>query len=94
MTHLSPLELLESTHQFPCRYVFKVIGRNEADFATRVVHAVREVLELSGEPETSARRTANGRHVAVTLELEVAAAEHVLQVYARLQRLEGLELLL
>jgi hypothetical protein len=94
MHHLPPLELLQTTHQFPCRYVFKVIGRAEMDFDQRVVHAVREVLEMSGSPETSTRRTANGRHVAVTVELELPHAEVVLQVYARLQRLEGLELLL
>lgn len=94
MHKLPPLELLQTTHQFPCRYVFKIIGRDEHDFDQRAVHAVREVLELAGAPETSTRRTANGRHVAVTIELELAAAEHVLQVYSRLQRLEGLELLL
>jgi len=94
MSHLPPAELLDATHDFPCRFTFKVIGRDESDFPGRTLHAVREVLELAGDPETSARRTANGKHVAVTIELEIDSAEQVLQVYARLQRLDGLELLL
>lgn len=94
MSPLPPLELLAATHQFPCRYLFKVIGRDELEFSTRVLHAVREVVELSGEPTSSSRGTANGRHIAVTIELEMISAEQVLQVYARLHRLEGLVLLL
>jgi hypothetical protein len=94
MTPLPPAELLEATHRFPCRYTFKVIGRDDGDFATRTVHAIREVLELAGEPSTSTRSTANGRHVAVTIELEVATSQQVLDVYSRLHRLEGLVLLL
>ncbi len=94
MTNLPPLELLETTHQFPCRYTFKAIGRDEDAFDSRVLDAVREVLELAEHPESSVRRTANGQHVAVTLELDMAAAEHVLRVYSRLQQLEGLVLLM
>ena len=94
MDNLPPAELLEATHEFPCRYTFKVIGRDELDFSARTLHALREVIELSGDPQTSARRTANGKHVAVTVEVEIDSADEVLQVYARLQKLEGLELLL
>jgi hypothetical protein len=94
MSPLPPAELLDATHQFPCRYTFKAIGRDVDDFVLRAVHAVREVLELAGELESSSRRTANGKHVAVTIELEVATSEQVLQVYARLHRLEGLAMLL
>lgn len=94
MSELPPAELLEATHQFPCRYTFKVIGEEADDFAARAVHAVREVLELAGDLESTTRRTANGQHVAVTIELQVDNSEQVLQVYARLQRLAGLKLLL
>ncbi|MFV0445606.1 MAG: YbeD family protein [Planctomycetaceae bacterium] len=94
MSQLPPAELLEATHQFPCRYTFKAIGHNSDDFEKRAVHAVREVLELAGELEATSRHTENGQHVAVTIVLDVDTAEQVLQVYSRLHRLEGLKLLL
>lgn len=94
MQHLPPRELLESTHRFPCRYTFKVIGRDESDFEGRAIESVRQSLTLPEPPQASARRTANGRHVALTIELQISSADDVLTVYAGLQRLAGLELLL
>jgi putative lipoic acid-binding regulatory protein len=94
MTRPSPLELLRSTHQFPCRFTFKVIGRCEADFVLRAVAAVSRALPEGALPVHSSRQTASGRHIAVTIEPEVASAEQVLEIYALLRRLEGLVLLL
>ncbi len=94
MTRPPPLELLRSTHQFPCRFTFKVIGRCEADFALRAVAAVCRALPEGPPPAHSLRYTAGGRHVAVTIEPEVASAEKVLEIYVHLRRLEGLVLLL
>lgn len=94
MSHPAPLDLLNSTHAFPCRFTFKVIGRDESGFAARAVAAVCSALPAGSTPESSSRQTANGRHVAVTIEPTVASAEQVLEIYVELQRLEGLVLLL
>ena len=89
-----PLELLQSTHRFPCRFTFKVIGLDVEEFSLRAVTAVCCALPAGTTPDCSTRQTANGRHIAVTIEPEVHSAEQVLAIYAQLQRLEGLVLLL
>ncbi|MGH7202412.1 MAG: YbeD family protein [Planctomycetaceae bacterium] len=90
MRHLPTVELLNSTHDFPCPYVFKVIGRTEQGFAARVVAAVREELGEYFDPPHRTRLTAGGRHVAVTIEPMVETAEQVQSVYRRLVQLAGL----
>lgn len=94
MYKLSAIELLEDTHQFPCPYMFKVIGKSERGFVARTVAVTRDELELEVDPPFSFRETAGGRHVAVTLELEMRDAQQVISVYRRLRQLEGLVLLL
>src|SRR5581483_1032896 len=42
--HLSPQELLQATHEFPGKFVFKAIGRNDDDFIDGVVAVVRSEL--------------------------------------------------
>jgi len=89
---LPSVELLERTHDFPGRYVFKVIGRCEDGFAARAVAVVRDQLEAERDPPFRVRHTANGRHVAVTLEPNVRSAWEVLAVYQAIRGLAGLEL--
>jgi putative lipoic acid-binding regulatory protein len=86
---LPSLELLEATHVFPGRFVFKVIGRVENGFAARVVAAVRDELADAVDPPHSVREAVGGRHVAVTLEPEVATAAQVLAVYRRVRSITG-----
>ena len=88
------VELLESTHSFPCEYVFKVIGWAEGQFVGRVVHAVRSELREEIEPSFSSRTTAGGRHVCVTIRPLMDEAGQVIKVYQRLQELDGLVMLL
>ena len=57
MSQLPSIELLESTHHFPCAYVFKVIGKSEGGFAARVVNAVRQELASDVDPPFSLRHT-------------------------------------
>ncbi len=92
--HRPSEELLESTHQFPGTYQIKAIGVSENDFAGRVVLAAVEELAGPGEVEHSVRLTKGGRHVSVTLELTVQTAGQVRAIYARLQELDGLTMLL
>jgi len=91
---LPPLELLQSTHRFPCRFTFKVIGADAGGFSVRAVEAVCRALPVGVSPDSSVRQTSGGRHVAVTIEPHVESAEQVLEIYLHLQQLEGLVLLL
>ena len=93
MAAMPPIQLLEATHQFPGRYMFKVIGRSENGFVARVVAAVREELAEPADPPFSVRETAHGRHVSVTLTPTVQTAQQVLDVYRRVQKMAGLVML-
>lgn len=90
MDNMPPIELLESTHQFPGPYMFKVIGRVENGFVARVVAAVREELAGGDDPPFTYREAVGGRHVSVTLEPTVQTAHQVLAVYGRIRTLAGL----
>ena len=90
MEQLPAIELLESIHQFPGPYMFKVIGRVDNGFVARVVAAVREELAESVDPPFSVREAVGGRHVAVTLQPRLQSAHQVLAVYRRVRSLAGL----
>jgi putative lipoic acid-binding regulatory protein len=89
----TPTELLEKTHDFPCAYMFKVIGKSDQGFVAKVVAAVR--AELAGEidPPYHVREAVGGRHLSVTLEPIVFSAAQVLAIYKRLGVVEGLVML-
>jgi putative lipoic acid-binding regulatory protein len=91
-THAS-LELLESTHQFPCPYLFKAIGRVENEFVARVVAAVREETHSRMDPPYRLRNSAGGAHVAVTMEPYMESAQQVLDTYRRMRLVKGLVML-
>lgn len=93
MENLPSLEMLESVHEFPGTYMFKVIGKVEDGFVARVVTAVREELALEIDPPFSLRQTVSGRHVAITLEPMVQSSADVIAVYRRVRRIEGLVML-
>lgn len=93
MENLPSLEMLESVHDFPGIYMFKVIGKVEDAFVARVVTAVREELQLPMDPPFTLRQTASGRHVAITLEPTVQASTDVIAVYRRVRQIEGLVML-
>ena len=88
------LESLEANHEFPGEYTFKAIGGNPESFAQSVLSAVAEVLNMANEPPHSVKLTPNGRHVSVTLTLTMETPQHVINVYSRLQALDGLVMLL
>ncbi len=94
MGELPTTQLLESTHEFPGTYMFKVIGRIEGEFALRVVTAVRDALARPDDPPHSVRVAAGGRHVAVTVEPRVDSAEEVIAIYQRLRTIAGLVMFL
>ena len=94
MLQLPSAELLETRHQFPCAFTFKVIGYADSNFTARVVSCVRDELQLAADPPFSLRSTAHGRHVAVTLEPLCTSSQQGLAIYARLSGLDGLVMLL
>lgn len=86
-------ELLERVHSFPGVYMFKVIGKGEDGFVARVVDATREALNMELDPPFTLRQTANGRHVAITLQPHVESSGQVLAVYRSLSNMTGLIML-
>jgi len=91
---LPDLDLLNSTHEFPCPYTFKAIGTPNEHFVGRVLEAVKKALDESAEPSFSTRTTPSGRHISVTIEPDVRDAEHVHEIYRHLQQVEGLFMLM
>lgn len=94
MSQLPPQELLDATHQFPGKFLFKVIGRSDDEFAARVVATVREALSHDFDPPYELRHTAGGRHVAVNIEPWVESSEQALVVYTRIREVSGLVMLM
>ena len=94
MSDLPSEELLNSTHQFPGKFVFKAIGHSGGEFAASVIAAVRDSLSLDFDPPHELRQTPQGRHVSVTVEPWVENAKQALDVYQRIRDLPGLVMLL
>jgi hypothetical protein len=90
MDHRPSVELLESTHSFPGDYKIKAIGWADDDFEFRVVEAVCACLAARSDLEYSVRSTPGGRHIAVTLDINVQTAEQVRAIYAELQEVKGM----
>lgn len=92
--HQEALRMLDEHHDFPCIYMFKVIGYNSGDFAQEVRRAAEAVLgPITGEGELRSRLSAGGKYLAVTIDTEVASSAQVLEVYEALKALEGLVML-
>ena len=88
------LDLLESAHAFPGVYQIKAIGRADDGFEGRVLELIRAELVSVDHLEHSVRSTPDGRHVSLTLDVNVQSAEQVRALYAKLQAVEGLRFLL
>lgn len=90
---LPAVDLLEKTHDFPCCYTFKIIGKADESFLARVVAVVREELMVEADPPYRVRQAVGGRHLAVTVEPVVQSAQQILAIYRRLGFLDGLVML-
>ncbi|MCH2211842.1 MAG: DUF493 domain-containing protein [Fuerstiella sp.] len=91
---LPSVQLLESRHDFPCAYTFKVIGSVDDNFLARVIAAVRDELNMESDPVYSMRSTRNGSHIAITLEPNCESPRQVLAIYSRLTGMNGVVLIL
>ena len=94
MADLPTVELLETTHEFPTVYMFKVIGKSDGGFLARAVAAVRDELKLDADPPFQSRDAVGGRHISVTVQPNVATPLEVIAVYRRLAKLDGLVMIL
>ena len=83
------LDLLRKNHAFPGPYMFKVIGRDQDGFVARVIEAVRLALQVNIDPPFRVQPSATGKHLSVTVEPHVFSENEVLLVYAQLQNLQG-----
>jgi putative lipoic acid-binding regulatory protein len=88
------LELLDKHHQFPSQYMFKVIGFGGPGFAEDVACAAEAVLgPLDRTSCLRCRPSSGGKYLSVTLEMEMASAQQVLDIYAALRTVQGVVIL-
>lgn len=87
------LERLRDVHEFPGPFMFKVIGPNTDVFVAQVVQSVINALGAV-QPQVSTRESSGAKHVSVTVEVQVESAEHVLEVYAGFQSVDGVRFVL
>ena len=87
-------DLLQSVHTFPGPFRIKVIGLSDDAFAERVLAVAQGHVADPADREHSIRATHGGRHLAVTLDLQLQSASQVRAIYADLRQLEGLTMLL
>lgn len=92
--HNSFLSRLEDVHDFPCDFVFKIIGENTTTFVTQVVQASVNAMGSSAQPDVDTRESSGGKHVSVTLTITVTRAREVIEVYELLNAVEGVKFLL
>lgn len=93
MTHAVSAELLEKTHDFPGPYLWKVFALTRETLESETRDAV--IAVLAHEDLTTRISTASeGRNMCVSVEAHVEGAQQVIEVYAALQRIPGLRMLL
>lgn len=88
------LERLNDVHEFPCDYLFKVIGENSDAFVARVTQAAINVVGASARARITTRESSGGKHLAVSMTVQLQDAESVLEVYSLLSGLEGVRFIL
>jgi len=87
-------DLLAGNHSFPGVYQFKAIGSVSGGFRERVLEAVTDEVGSPAAVDHTVRETPGGRHVALTLHINVESADQVRSIYARIREIDGLLLLL
>jgi putative lipoic acid-binding regulatory protein len=90
---LPNIELIKSQHKFPGLYTFKVIGDNREDFIADALTLAMNAIGEDRECSHTARESAAGNHVAVTLSIAFNSAEEVHRVYENLLKLKGIRAL-
>jgi putative lipoic acid-binding regulatory protein len=94
MKGLPSIELLESVHTFPGRYMFKAFGENSQQLVDAARDAAAFVTGSTEKVELSYRPSAKGNHACVTLDVLVESALQVQQIYLELFAIPQVRLLL
>jgi len=92
--NLPPIELLEATHQFPGIYIFKIIVREDQGITDRLLAAIEEEISEDTPLKHSQRKSAQGNHLSLTVEVKVKSGAHVHSIYSRVSKVEGIILIL
>ncbi len=73
--------LLDDQHDFPCSYTFKFVVPADK---------IETLENLVKEGSQSRRPSSSGKYISLTIVMEVNSSEHVIEVYERVQVIEGL----
>ena len=83
--------LLESLESFPLQFTYKFIGRNTANFRTAVTQF--EALFPSLKTEGS-RLSGNQAHLSMTYSLSAPTAQHIIDVFQAIEKIEDVLIVL
>jgi putative lipoic acid-binding regulatory protein len=75
--------LLEATHTFPCDYSLRVIAENQDPVTRAIVEAV------GGTVRYTTQASSGGKYLSHRVEVRVASANDVLELYARVRAVAG-----
>lgn len=84
---------LEDLVDFPTVFVFRAVGRAEADFEVRCSAAVTATLGRMPD-SVDTRPSAGGRWISVRLAARVHTPDEVYAVYAALRAVDGVHMVL
>ena len=73
--------LLNEQHAFPCSYTFKFVV--PADKIDTLENLVKEGTQ-------SRRPSSSGKYISLTIVMDVESSDHIVEVYQRVQVIEGL----
>ncbi len=91
---LPPIELIELVHKFPGPYTFKIIAANDEAIIKNILEVIQIKLNLVVAPAYLIRLSDSGKHVSLTLELNLQKSQEVHVVYEALCKTTGVLLLL
>lgn len=80
--------------EFPCRYPIKVMGHATDDFERDVFDTVKRHAPEVQDHHVSARPSAKGNYVSVTIVIEATGQEQLEVLFADLKRLTAVKLVL
>ncbi|MDO8909582.1 MAG: DUF493 domain-containing protein [Pseudohongiella sp.] len=80
--------------EFPCRYPVKVMGEAHEHFHIEVLAVFRQHASDVKDEHVTARPSAKGNFVALTIEIEATGVEQLENLFADLKKLAAVKLVL
>jgi putative lipoic acid-binding regulatory protein len=78
---------------FPCDYIFKAFGPNDAAFVASVRAAIGKTVNVP-EGSTKVRASSQGEHQCVSVVVPLQTSAELQVIYSELQQIAGLKYLL